>query len=105
MTELRPRRWALGVEYDGHCFHGWQTQGPAPHALGDGLAGRVLPTIQDALENALSQIADRPIQVMCAGRTDAGDTLQLGDDLVVPPGKSFTLIRPPTDQTRPGCVG
>lgn len=72
MTELRPRRWALGVEYDGHCFHGWQTQGPAPHALGDGLAGRVLPTIQDALENALSQIADRPIQVMCAGRTDAG---------------------------------
>ena len=66
------QRWALGVEYDGQCFHGWQTQGPAPHAIGDRPAGAVLPTIQDALEGALSQIAATPIQVMCAGRTDAG---------------------------------
>lgn len=72
MTGARPQRWALGVEYDGQCFHGWQTQGPAPHAVGDRPAGAVLPTIQDALENALSQIADMPIQVLCAGRTDAG---------------------------------
>ena len=66
------QRWALGIEYDGQCFHGWQTQGPAPHAIGDRPAGAVVPTVQDALEMALSQIADTPIQVMCAGRTDAG---------------------------------
>lgn len=72
MSDTLPQRWALGVEYDGQCFHGWQTQGAAPHAVGDRPAGSVLPTIQDALEAALSQIADRPIQVMCAGRTDAG---------------------------------
>ena len=35
MTDVRPQRWALGVEYDGQCFHGWQTQGPAPHAVGE----------------------------------------------------------------------
>ena len=66
------QRWALGVEYDGRAFHGWQTQGPAPHAQGDRPAGAVLPTVQDGLETALSQIADAPINVMCAGRTDAG---------------------------------
>ena len=72
MSEQPVQRWVLGVEYDGQCFHGWQTQGPAPHAVGDRPAGAVLPTIQDALERALSQIAAAPIQVMCAGRTDAG---------------------------------
>lgn len=66
------QRWALGVEYDGQCFHGWQSQGPARHAVGDRPAGAVLPTIQDALEAALTQIADTPVQVVCAGRTDAG---------------------------------
>ncbi len=52
-------RIALGLEYDGHFFHGWQRQ-PA------------LPTIQGHLENALSQIADTSITTVCAGRTDAG---------------------------------
>ena len=66
------QRLALGIEYDGQCFHGWQTQGPAPHAIGDRPVGAVVPTVQDALETALSQIAAVPIQVMCAGRTDAG---------------------------------
>ncbi|MBU3657793.1 MAG: tRNA pseudouridine(38-40) synthase TruA [Rhodocyclaceae bacterium] len=68
----RSQRWALGVEYDGQCFHGWQSQGAAPHAVGNRPAGAVLPTIQDALETALTQIADTPVQVVCAGRTDAG---------------------------------
>lgn len=66
------QRWALGVEYDGREFHGWQTQGLAPHAAGGRPAGSVLPTVQDALEAALTQIADAPVQVLCAGRTDAG---------------------------------
>lgn len=52
-------RVALGVEYDGAGYAGWQSQ---PH-------GR---TIQDVLEKALSVIADEPIRTVCAGRTDAG---------------------------------
>jgi tRNA pseudouridine38-40 synthase len=52
-------RIALGVEYDGTAFHGWQTQ-----ASGN--------TVQDALENALSVIAGDRIATTCAGRTDAG---------------------------------
>lgn len=53
------QRFALGIEYDGAAFHGWQSQ---PHGQ----------TVQDALERALSQVAAQPIRVHCAGRTDAG---------------------------------
>ncbi|MBL8396993.1 MAG: tRNA pseudouridine(38-40) synthase TruA [Candidatus Accumulibacter sp.] len=52
-------RLALGLEYDGSCFRGWQQQ------PGGG-------TVQDALQEALSQFAVAPIKVICAGRTDAG---------------------------------
>ena len=52
-------RLALGVEYDGSAFRGWQTQ-PGGN------------TVQDALEAALQQIAGVPVPVVCAGRTDAG---------------------------------
>ena len=52
-------RIALGVEYCGTAFHGWQSQS------GGG-------TVQDALESALREIAGVPVGVMCAGRTDAG---------------------------------
>lgn len=52
-------RIALGIEYDGHGFFGWQAQ-------------TNLPTVQGALEEALSKIADENITVLCAGRTDAG---------------------------------
>lgn len=54
-----PLRIALGVEYDGSAFHGWQTQ-PG----GD--------TVQDVLESALQTIACHPVQTICAGRTDTG---------------------------------
>lgn len=50
---------ALGVEYDGSAFHGWQIQ-PAGG------------TVQDALQAALREIAGVPLNVVCAGRTDAG---------------------------------
>lgn len=66
------QRWALGIEYDGACFHGWQTQSLTTHAIVGRPAGSVLPTVQGALENAMSQIADARVQVVCAGRTDAG---------------------------------
>ena len=52
-------RIALGIEYDGSRFLGWQTQ---PGGA----------TVQDALESALGTIAAEPISVTCAGRTDRG---------------------------------
>jgi tRNA pseudouridine38-40 synthase len=52
-------RIALGLEYDGRPFHGWQRQ-------------KDLPTVQEALEEALSRIADHPVGTYCAGRTDVG---------------------------------
>ena len=52
-------RIALGIEYDGSRFLGWQTQ------PGGG-------TVQDALEATLSGIADEAVGVTCAGRTDRG---------------------------------
>jgi tRNA pseudouridine38-40 synthase len=52
-------RIALGLQYDGAGFAGWQSQ-PAGN------------TVQDALEAALAAIATHPVRVICAGRTDAG---------------------------------
>ncbi len=52
-------RIALGVEYDGRAFAGWQTQ---PHGN----------TVQDALNRALASIAGCPVETLAAGRTDAG---------------------------------
>ncbi|PWV60234.1 tRNA pseudouridine(38-40) synthase TruA [Plasticicumulans acidivorans] len=53
-------RIALGIEYDGSRFRGWQTQEPG------------VRTVQEALETAVSRIAAQPVGVVCAGRTDAG---------------------------------
>lgn len=52
-------RIALGIEYDGTDFFGWQR-------LSHG------STVQGALEQALSFVANHPVDVTCAGRTDAG---------------------------------
>lgn len=52
-------RLALGLEYDGAAFSGWQTQA-------DG------NTVQDALERALREFAGTELPTICAGRTDAG---------------------------------
>ena len=52
-------RIALGIEYDGAQFFGWQRQ-------------REVETVQECLEKALSKIANHPVDVFCAGRTDAG---------------------------------
>lgn len=52
-------RIALGIEYDGSHFSGWQRQA---HAVG----------VQQVLEEALSKVADHSVEVVCAGRTDAG---------------------------------
>lgn len=58
-------RYALGVEYDGSEFHGWQ------RLTAHGEAGGP-PTLQAALEAALASVADHPVETICAGRTDAG---------------------------------
>jgi len=52
-------RIALGVEYDGTPFCGWQSQ---PTRCG----------VQDALELAIANIAQQPIRIHAAGRTDTG---------------------------------
>lgn len=57
-------RYALGVEYDGSDFLGWQRLSK-PGEPGDA-------TVQQALETALAFVADAPIATVCAGRTDAG---------------------------------
>ena len=69
---MTQQRWALGVEYDGAAFHGWQTQAPTTQVVNGLPIGSTLPTIQGALQSAMSQIADAPVQIVCAGRTDAG---------------------------------
>jgi tRNA pseudouridine38-40 synthase len=52
-------RIAIGIEYDGSAFSGWQSQ---DHAVG----------VQSVVERALSAVADHPVAVVAAGRTDAG---------------------------------
>lgn len=52
-------RMALGVEYDGSAYAGWQVQ-------------RGARTVQGAVEEALSAVAGMPVRATCAGRTDAG---------------------------------
>ena len=56
---LEMPRIALGLEYNGTAFAGWQIQ-------------RDQPTVQETLEHALSCVADHPVRVQCAGRTDSG---------------------------------
>ena len=51
---------ALGVEYLGTHFHGWQIQKSG------------IRTVQLVVESALSTVANHPVRVFCSGRTDAG---------------------------------
>ncbi|WP_210235571.1 tRNA pseudouridine synthase A, partial [Mesorhizobium sp. M1C.F.Ca.ET.176.01.1.1] len=53
------KRIALGVQYDGTAFCGWQSQ---PHGN----------TVQDELERALREFAQTPVHTVVAGRTDTG---------------------------------
>lgn len=53
-------RYAASVQYDGSGYHGWQR-------LKSGL-----PTVQSAVEKAITKVANHPVFVVCAGRTDAG---------------------------------
>ena len=52
-------KYAIGVEYSGTAYCGWQRQ---PHC----------DSIQQNLESAIGFVADHPIELVCAGRTDTG---------------------------------
>ena len=51
-------RIAMGVEYDGTDFHGWQIQSG-------------VRTVQQCLQAAVAKVANHPLTIHCAGRTDA----------------------------------
>lgn len=53
------RRIAIGIEYDGRAFCGWQIQPDQK-------------TVQAVLEQAISRMAGHPVRVHAAGRTDTG---------------------------------
>jgi len=52
-------RVALGVEYNGARYSGWQRQSH-------------VNSVQQEVETALSRICNHPVEIVCAGRTDAG---------------------------------
>jgi tRNA pseudouridine38-40 synthase len=52
-------RLAVGIEYAGTRYAGWQRQAHAN-------------SVQAEVERALGLIADHPVAIQCAGRTDAG---------------------------------
>lgn len=52
-------RLAACVEYDGSNYCGWQRQDHSP-------------SVQEAVESALSFVANEPLSIVCAGRTDTG---------------------------------
>ncbi len=56
---MSAERFAAGLEYDGSGFSGWQNQ-------------TAVRTIQGALNEAIAAVADHPVGIAGAGRTDAG---------------------------------
>jgi tRNA pseudouridine38-40 synthase len=52
-------RIAVGVEYDGRGYSGWQQQ-------------EAVPSVQQAVQAALGSVCNHPIELTGAGRTDAG---------------------------------
>jgi len=52
-------KYALGIEYRGTAYCGWQRQ---THC----------DSVQQNLESALSFVANHPLELVCAGRTDSG---------------------------------
>lgn len=59
-NEIGAGRVALAFEYDGHGYHGWQIQKSG------------VRSVEGELTQAISKVADHPVDLVCAGRTDAG---------------------------------
>jgi len=87
MSDGQTQKLALGIEYDGSRYYGWQRQNE-------------VRSVQEKVERALSKVADHPVSIFCAGRTDAGvhGTGQVvhfettSHDLMVPGRWALTLI-------------
>jgi tRNA pseudouridine38-40 synthase len=95
-------RVALGIEYDGTSYNGWQRQ---KNGIG----------VQQRLEEALAVVANETVEVVCAGRTDTGvhasgqvvhfDTSAdrsergwlLGVNTNLPPDISVSWVKPVSD--------
>lgn len=60
IEQPQTHRIALGIEYNGSRYCGWQMQSQGTR------------TVQHEIEKALSIVADHTVQVICAGRTDTG---------------------------------
>lgn len=91
-------RIAVGVEYDGRSFSGWQAQ-------------LEVPSVQQALQAALTEVCNHPVEITGAGRTDAGvhardqvahfessadrteRALLLGANSNLPPGVALRWVR------------
>jgi tRNA pseudouridine38-40 synthase len=58
-------RYALGVEYRGTHYCGWQRQEPRQEVVR-------IESVQSQLESAIARVAHEPIITVCAGRTDSG---------------------------------
>ena len=59
LSEETTFKLALGIEYDGSRYYGWQRQNE-------------VRSVQEKRETALTTVANHPVVVFCAGRTDAG---------------------------------
>jgi len=57
---MKQMRIALGIEYNGSRFNGYQLQRAGTR------------TVQAELERAISMVANEPVRISCAGRTDTG---------------------------------
>lgn len=53
-------RYAIGIDFNGRGYRGWQTQQPG------------VKSVQETLEKAIGRVANHPVTVIAAGRTDAG---------------------------------
>lgn len=53
-------RFAIGIDFNGRAYRGWQTQQPG------------VRSVQQTLEQAIGKVANHPVTVIAAGRTDAG---------------------------------
>lgn len=104
-------RYALGIEFIGTHYRGWQRQ-------------REVDSIQARLEHALGTVANHPLEVVAAGRTDAGvhasgmvahfdshavrslDNWQRGASSLLPHDIAILWITPVPDDfhARFGCV-
>lgn len=58
-------RIALCINYKGSAYHGWQEQKPLK-------SGEQVPSVELAVRQAVERVANGPVELTCAGRTDKG---------------------------------